>query len=79
MLKLFASREVLMDYRCCVISMFLGSGVQAAVSFADVPTITSRASKFVDNRALISFRGFIFAQYKYVAVNSFPGNNESAF
>ena len=38
-----------------------GTLTECLPMFADVPTVASRASKFIDNRALISFRGFIFA------------------
>ena len=43
-----------------VTGMFFYSGVQAAISFSNVVSVTSRASEFIYNRALIHFWCVVF-------------------
>jgi hypothetical protein len=56
-------RCCMMDFRFCVICSFVLVYKQRSVLPMYVYTIISRASKLTDNRALISFRCFIFAWY----------------
>ena len=49
-----------------MIRMFFYSGVQAAISFSYVVSVTSRAFEFIDNGALI----------QAVSISSFPVDNK---
>ena len=55
--------------------MFFYSGVQAAISFSNIVSVTSKAFEFINNRALLHFWCVVFKRDEAVSVSSFPVDN----
>ena len=50
--------------------MFFYSGVQAAISFSNVVSVTSRAFEFIYNRAMIHFWCVVFKWDEAISISS---------
>ena len=75
----YSSKMDLICWKCPHDVMWLKTGVEAVICLADVSTFTSRTGEFVYYRTFIFSRRFIFVWEEWVAVSSFPINDEIEF